>query len=88
MNIEAQHLAGAVGANQQGTLKMLLKSIAYHYGRGSESQVSDAINKAQTSGVGLISIIAVLLPLVISLFSGQTINLATIIAAILALIPK
>lgn len=88
MNIEAQHLAGFVGVNQQGMSKMLLKSIAYHYGRGSESQVSMAMNKAQTSGVGLITIIAVLLPLVMSLFSGQKLDLATIIAAILNLIPK
>ncbi len=82
------NLAGVVGANQQGTLKMLLKSIAYHYGRHAENQVADAINKAQASGVGLITILSVLLPLVISLFSGQKLDLATIIAAILALIPK
>ena len=81
-------LAGSVGANQQGTLKMLLKSIAYHYGRGAESQVTDAVDKAQTSGVGLITILTALLPLVLSLFSGQKIDLQTIIAAILALIPK
>jgi hypothetical protein len=86
--IEMTHLAGSIGANQQGTLKMLLKSIAYQYGRNAESQVSDAINKAQTSGIGLVTILAVLLPLVISLFSGQKIDLATIIAAILGLIVK
>lgn len=88
MNIEAQHLVGSIGANQQGTLKMLLKSISYQYGRGAESQVSDAINKAQASGVGLITIITVLLPIILSLFSGQKLDLATIIAAILGLIKK
>lgn len=77
-----------VGANQQGTLKMLLKSIAYHYGRSAEDQVGSAVTKAQNAGIGLISILTVLLPLIISLFSGQKIDLASIIAAILALIPK
>ncbi len=86
--IEAQHLAGVVGANQQGTLKMLLKSIAYHYGRGAEDKVTGAVNKAQGAGVSIITILATLLPLVISLFSGQTIDLQAIINAILALIPK
>ena len=85
---EAQHLAGAVGANQSGTLKMLLKSIAYQYGRGAENQVSDAVNKVQSAGIGLVTILAALLPLVLSLFSGQKIDLQTIINAILALIPK
>jgi uncharacterized membrane protein YqaE (UPF0057 family) len=88
MSIEAQHLAGSVGANQSGTLNMLLKAVAYQHGRGAERRVSEAVNKAQAAGVSLITIIAVLLPIVLSLFSGGSIDLQTIINAILALIPK
>lgn len=78
----------AVGANQQGALKMLLKSIAYHYGRNAEDKLSGTIKKAQASGIGLVTILAVLLPLVLSLFSGQKLDLETIINAILGLIKK
>ena len=83
---EAANLA--VGANQQGTLKMLLKSIAYQYGRDAETKLSDAVKQAQAAGVGLVTILAVLLPLVLSLFSGQKLDLQTVINAILALIKK
>ena len=86
--IEAQHLAGVVGANQQGTLRMLLKSVAYQYGRDAETKLSDAVKQAQAQGVGLVTILAVLLPLVLSLFSGQKLDLQTVINAILALIKK
>jgi len=84
--IEAANLA--VGANQQGTLKMLLKSVAYQYGRDAETKLTDAIKQAQAAGVSLLTILAVLLPLVLSLFSGQKLDLQTIINAILALIKK
>lgn len=86
--IEAQHLAGVVGANQTGTLKMLLKSVAYQYGRDAETKLSDTVKQAQAAGISLISILTALLPLVLSLFSGQKLDLQTIINAILALIPK
>ncbi len=43
---------------------MLLKSVAYQYGRDAETKLSDAVKQAQAQGVGLVTILAVLLPLV------------------------
>ena len=88
MSQEHAILAGAVGANQSGTLKMILVAIGHFFGIDGKTQVGDAIDKVQGAGVTLITIITALLPLVLSLFSGQKIDLQTIINAILALIPK
>ena len=77
-----------VTGNQTGTLRMLLKGISYHFGRGAQGQVEDAIKKTQAAGVPLASILLALLPIVLSLFSGGKIDLQAIINAILALIPK
>lgn len=87
--IEAAHLAGTVGANQSGTIKMLLQSVAHHYGVDGSTKVGDAVAKVQAAGISLITIIATLLPMILSLFSGQKLDLQSIINAILALItPK
>lgn len=75
-------------ANQNGTLKLLLNGIKEHYGMHAQQEVDSTVKKVQGSGIGLDQILLVLLPLVLSLFSGQKLDLQTIINALLALIPK
>ena len=65
-----------------------LTAIAHHFGNAGVAKVNDAIAKARAASVPWAQIFAVLLPLVLSLFSGGSLDLAKIIEAILALIPK
>lgn len=81
-------LAGTVGANQNGTIKMLIQGIGHHYGIDGSTKVGDAVAKVQAAGIPLLSIIATLLPIILGLFSGQKLDLQAIINAILALLPK
>lgn len=63
-----------------------LSGVAHVFGNEGIQKVTDAIVQARTAAVPWISILAALLPLVFSLFTGGTINLQTIIDAILKLI--
>lgn len=78
---------GALNREPAG-LPWILNGIAHHLGNRAVGQVNDAIQQVRTAGVPWIQIFSTLLPLVLSLFSGGTIDLAAIITAILALIPK
>lgn len=57
-------------------------------GTRAADRVSDAIDDAKAAGVPWLQILVTLLPFVLNLLSGGTFDLAALIAAILALIPK
>ncbi len=78
---------GAINHEPTG-LAFVLTAIAHHFGNAAVGQAHDAVLKARQANVPWLQILGTLLPLVLSLFSGGTIDLAGIIAAILALIPK
>ncbi len=80
-------------ANELGSLHnesigtaWILNAIAHHFGNEGVQKVTDAIKKARAANIPWISIFATLLPLILSLFTGGKIDLAAIIAAIMALI--
>lgn len=79
-------MTSVITANQLGTLKMLLQAVAHHYGVDGSTKISEAVAKVQTAGISIMSIISVLLPIILGLFSGQPFNLQAVIDAILALL--
>jgi hypothetical protein len=52
------------------------------------AKVTDAVAKARAKAVPWLSILGAIVPLVLSILSGQPIDIAKLIEAILALLPK
>lgn len=64
----------------------IIASIRKFFGDAGASQVGGAIEKARTAGVPWLQILAAILPLLLSLFTGGGIDVAALVAAIMALI--
>ena len=60
--------------------------IETRFGSDAGSQLADAIDKAKAGGIPWLKILMTILPLLLPLLSGGTIDIQALIAAILALL--
>lgn len=81
-------LAADTGAlhNEPSGIAWALTGVAHHFGNEAVQKTNDAITQARASGVPWSQILAALVPLILSVFTGGKIDMQTIINAILSLI--